>query len=342
MRAAIIRQPDDLVVTDLPAPEVGDYDVLCELLYGATCTGTDQHLIAGRFPWPVTYPTILGHESVGRVVEVGPKVRHIRAGDLITRVGTPPTPDGRYAVNWGGFAELGIAKDHWAMRADGLPRAAWQAYRINQIIPPEIDPRAATMIITWRETLSYLTRMGVGSGATVLVVGSGGNGLAFAAHAAHAGAAQVVMIGSARRQAAAEAAGATGYVDYAAEQVSDQLRALCPNGFDAVIDAVGQADSANGALPHLRPGGTLGIYGIDDLAGCRIAPHRARGTFTLYGGGYDEEETHAQVIDRMRDGRLDAWIWLDEGQVFDLGDIHAAFDAVRERRCVKALVALKP
>ena len=42
MRAAIIRQPDDLVVTDLPAPEVGDYDVLCELLYGATCTGTDS------------------------------------------------------------------------------------------------------------------------------------------------------------------------------------------------------------------------------------------------------------------------------------------------------------
>ena len=46
-------------------PEVGEYDALCDLLYGATCTGTDQHLIAGRFPWPVQYPTILGLESVG-------------------------------------------------------------------------------------------------------------------------------------------------------------------------------------------------------------------------------------------------------------------------------------
>ena len=342
MKAAVIRQPDDLVILDLPAPEVGDYDALCELLYGATCTGTDQHLIAGRFPWPVSYPTVLGHESVGRVIEVGPKVRHFHAGDLVSRVGTPPTLDGTISVNWGGFAELGIAKDHWAMRADGLPAAAWQPHRIHQTIPPEIDPRAATMIITWRETLSYLTRMGVDRGATVLIVGSGGNGLAFAAHAAHAGAAQVVMVGSSGRQAAAEAAGVTGYVDYAADDVADQLRAQRPEGFGFIIDAVGQATSAHDVLPALRPGGALGIYGIDDLSACRIAPHRARGTFTFFAGGYDEAETHAQVIDRIRDGRLDAWIWLDEDYTYPLERIHDAFDAVRRRRCVKALVKLAP
>ena len=95
MKAAIIEKPGVLTVKEIPMPQVGEYDALCDLLYGATCTGTNQHLIAGRFPWPVRYPTILGHESVGRVVEVSAKVRYFKVGDLITRVGAPAAPDGK-------------------------------------------------------------------------------------------------------------------------------------------------------------------------------------------------------------------------------------------------------
>ncbi|MGC9394704.1 MAG: hypothetical protein ACP5J4_07600 [Anaerolineae bacterium] len=64
MKAAIVERPGVLTVKEIPMPEVGEYDALCDLLYGATCTGTDQHLIAGRFPWPGQYPTIWGHASV--------------------------------------------------------------------------------------------------------------------------------------------------------------------------------------------------------------------------------------------------------------------------------------
>ena len=340
MKAAVIEKVGDLVVRDVPKPQVGDYDVLCELLYGATCTGTDQHLIGGRFPWPVTYPTILGHESVGRAVELGSKVRHFRVGDVISRVGTPAGPDGSYAVNWGGFAEFGIARDHWAMRADGLPPSAWRSYRVNQVIPPSIDPRAATMIITWRETLSYLNRMGAQRGDSVLVVGSGGNGLAFTVHASNAGASQVVVVGSDSRRAAGQAAGAHAYVDYRAADLNEQLSALQPGGFDFIIDSVGQSDSADNVLPFLRAGGIVGIYGVDDYSACRIRPNRARGTFTIFSGGYDEAETHHQVVEMILDGRLDARLWLDMDHVYPLDQIGAAFDAVRDRLFVKALVKL--
>lgn len=340
MKAAIVEQPGSLVVRDIPMPAVGDYDVLCDLLYGATCTGTDQHLIAGRFPWPVTYPTVLGHESVGQAVTVGKKVRHFREGDLISRVGAPADPGGAYQVNWGGFAEFGIARDHWAMRADGLPTSDWVPYRVNQVIPPDIDPRAATMIITWRETLSYTTRLGIRPEASVLIVGSGGNGLSFAAHAANAGAGWVTMMGSHNRKAAAHAAGATNYVDYREDDAVAQARALAPDGYDVVIDAVGQAESANQVLNLLKPGGTLGIYGVDDLNNCRLQPHRARGSFTFYNGGYDEAEAHHEVITMIRDGRLDAGIWLDLERAFSLDEIQLAFNDVRSRRSIKALVSL--
>jgi threonine dehydrogenase-like Zn-dependent dehydrogenase len=346
MKAAIVERPGELVIREIPKPVIGDYDVLCDLLYGATCTGTDQHLIAGRFPWPVTYPTVLGHESVGQVIEMGSRVRHFRAGDLVSRVGVPPSAaepgsPGAYSVNWGGFAEYGVARDHWAMRADEFHPSAWRPYRINQIIPPDIDPRAATMIITWRETLSYLNRMGVREDSAVLIVGSGGNGLAFASHAAAAGAGKIVLLGSPGRRAAVHAAGAHAHVDYRAPDVAKQLNDFCPDGFDTIIDAVGQAESANEVLPHLKPGGTLGIYGIDDYKTCVIQPQRARGSFTVYSGGYDEAETHHAVIERMREGRLDATIWLDLDDTFPLKDIHRAFDAVQERRYIKALVKLK-
>ena len=342
MKAAIIERANELVVRDIPMPVVGPYDALCELLFGATCTGTDQHLIKGEFPFAFRFPTILGHESIGRVVKVGPKVRNLSPGDLVTRVGMPPTDE--LSVNWGGFAEYGIARDHWAMREDGIAEAEWRAYRVNQLLPPDsdpraaCDPRAATMLITWRETFSYVTRMGVGPGANVLVIGSGGNGLSFAAHAANLGAAQVTMVGSALREEQGRSAGATVYLDYKAGDLEAGLGTAGP--FDFVIDAVGKRGQIDLALPYLKPGGTVGIYGIDDYGLVTVNPNRSVGTFTYCNDKYDEAEAHERVVAMWRAGKLDAGVWLDLDHPFALVDIGAAMDAVRDRRMVKALVRL--
>ena len=336
MQAAVIERPNALVVRQVPMPQVGPYDALCELLYGATCSGTDQHLIRGEFPWPVHYPTILGHESIGRVIQIGPQVRNIHVGDLVTRVGAPPSQG--LSVNWGGFAQYGIARDHWAMRQDGVPDSEWRAHRVNQVLPPDSDPKAATMLITWRETWSYITRMGVGPGARAWVIGSGGNGLSFVAHAANLGAAQVVMIGSPGREREGRAAGAAVYLDYQADDLKARVAELPAPDF--VIDAVGRQGQIDLALPHLQPGGMVGIYGIDHLGQITINPHGARGTFTVYNGKYDEAEAHEAVMDLWRSGRLDASLWLDLEHPFPLQEIGQAMEAVRQRRLVKALVQL--
>lgn len=341
MKAAVVESPGKLVVRDIPKPKAaGEYDALCQLLYGATCTGTDQHLIHGDPPfchW-VQYPLVLGHESIGRVLEVGPKVRHLKVGDLVTRVGTPAV-DGLH-LGWGGFTQFGVAKDWRAMRDDGLPEAQWRASRINLPLPPDADPAAATMVITWRETYSYITRLGAGPGKAVLILGSGGNGLAFAAHVRNLGVSHCVMIGAEGRRDIALRAGATHVIDYKSTDVQQQAAAVLPDGFDLVIDAVGKAGLADLGLSLLRPGGTMGIYGFDDAAALRLNPSVARGTFTLYKGGYDEAEAHDAVVAAMRAGRLDASVWLDLAQPFALDRISDAFDAVKQRRLIKALIAL--
>jgi threonine dehydrogenase-like Zn-dependent dehydrogenase len=339
MKAAVVEAPGRLVVRDIPAPQPGAYDALCEILYGATCSGTDSHIVEGNFPYLNPLPTVLGHESIARVLETGPKVRHLRPGDLVTRVGTPPV--GACSVTWGGFAEYGVATDFRAAAADGLPREQWQAARVQQVLPPDTDPAAATMVITWRETLSYANRVGIAAGKAALVIGSGGNGLAYVAHAAAAGCRPVVMIGSANREAAARRAGAGDYVDYRSPSARDAAAAACPDGFDVVIDAVGRRGLGDLGLSLLKPGGTIGIYGIDDFGQLTLNPDRARGSFTCYRGGYDEPETHEQVVERFRQGRLDASVWLDLDRPFELGRIAEAIEATRSRKAIKALVRIR-
>ncbi len=340
MKAAVVEEPGRYGVRDVPEPKLGDYDCLCRMLYGATCTGTDQHLIAGRLPFPVNYPTIMGHESVGRVVKLGPKVRSFKEGDLVTRVGHPGDEDSGLHSNWGGFAERGVARDHRAMKEDGVPRAEWDGSRVNQVLPEDIDPRAATMVITWRETLSYVTRMGVSEGANVLVIGSGGNGLSFISHARNLGASSVTMVGSAGRFDEGERAGANHSLDYKRDGLAEAIVEAQPGPYDFVIDAVGKVGMMDRVLSRLAPGGTVGVYGIDDHDAYSLNPWKVPGSFSIYNGAYDEEEVHARVIDFIHEGRLDASIWLDMDRAVPLAEFESAIESIRAREVVKALVQL--
>jgi propanol-preferring alcohol dehydrogenase len=77
-----VRQPLILRDRDVPSPGAGQ--VLLEVLACAVCR-TDLHVVDGELPHP-KLPLIIGHEIVGRAVEVGAGVSRIAAG---ARVGVP-------------------------------------------------------------------------------------------------------------------------------------------------------------------------------------------------------------------------------------------------------------
>lgn len=54
MKALIVERPGKLAVREIPEPPMGEYEVRCRMLYGATCTGTDLHVIDGTFAEHVT------------------------------------------------------------------------------------------------------------------------------------------------------------------------------------------------------------------------------------------------------------------------------------------------
>lgn len=343
MKAAVVNTTGKLEIWDVPQPQVGPYDVLCKMCYGATCAGTDIHLMDGLHPHPVTFPTILGHESVGRVVEVGSKVRNFQVGQLVSRVGAPAGLLPELNSNWGGFAEYGIARDHWQMRQDGVEPSKWDRNRVNQIIHPAIDEKTAPMLITWRETLSYVNRLGIRPGVTVLLIGSGANALSLAAHCCNLGA-SVIAIGSPSREREFRCLSICGYLSYRLENLPEQVRALCSQehlpAFDYIIDGVGGDVTVNQVLPLLRDGGTLGVYGWNGRASYGINPFLAKHSFHVYANSYDEEESNAQAQSMILLGKLKADLWYDMEHPVLLDDIASAYDSLRRHEALKYLIQL--
>jgi D-arabinose 1-dehydrogenase-like Zn-dependent alcohol dehydrogenase len=342
MRAAVVESPGHLAIRTLSDPVPGPYDVLTRQLFGGICAATDRHLVEGKLPIPgISYPLILGHEAIGEVVAVGTKVRNLKPGDLVTRTGAPAT-DG-CAAYWGGFAELGLARDFAAMREDGVPEAEWQAHTINRVLPAGTDPAAATMMITWRETLSYLNRLGPVSGKRLLVIGSGGNGFSFLVLAKALGASAVAMVGNPGWASHAANTGADAFADYRDPDAIAGLRTVAgPAGFDLLVDAVGHTGGIEGALPLMAPGAAIGLYGIEAL-GERMAALQAIGAqgYRVHGPGeYAEGEAHDQAVALMQSGALDARVWFDPANPYSLDRINEALAAVANRQSLKAVVRI--
>ena len=336
MKCALVEQPGKLAIREVPIPRPGKYEVLCRLKWAGTCTATDQHIIEGRLT-PAPYPLILGHESVGEVVELGEGVTGYRLGDHVSRVGAPKALFPGLGIGWGGYSEYGIAVDHWAMARDGIDPRHYRGSLVNQIIPADISLKECAMLTTWRETLSFIQRMGAGTGKRVLVIGSGGNGLSFVRHSVNLGADLVAAASSRARCDLACQLGAAAAVDYKDPQAAEKLRDFGP--FDMIVDAVGADGAMDAYLPLLTPGGTIAVYGIEAMGGYRMKPLAAPGSFFFYQGGYREDETHQQVIDMMRCDKLTSEPFMGK-DIYSLEELPRAFADLQARKQVKARICL--
>jgi len=339
VKAAIVDGKGGLQVEEIPIPSFDAYQALVKLSYGATCAGTDLRILSGGHPYPIKYPAILGHESVGKVVEKGVKVRSFDVGDLISRVGAPPMPSIGLGACWGGFAQYGVATDWQAMKNDGIPQREWEKARVQKVIPTFVSEKEAPMIITWRETLSYTNRLGIPKGATVLITGSGANALAFVSHFVHAKD-KVVVLGNKKRGGDALRLGAQASLDYRSAELFEQLYKVAPEKFDAIVDAVGNSTDVNIALPLLKPDGIIGVYGWNSRDSYGVNPFLATHSFYVYYDGYDESETHDEILERILEGSLNASDWYDLEHPIPLTDIASAYEKLSKRETYKCLIDL--
>lgn len=97
-RAAVAYEagkPLEITEVDLEGPKASE--VLVEIKATGLCH-TDAYTLSGADP-EGQFPSILGHEGAGVVVDVGPEVRHLKKGDHVIPLYTPECRECEYCLN---------------------------------------------------------------------------------------------------------------------------------------------------------------------------------------------------------------------------------------------------
>jgi threonine dehydrogenase-like Zn-dependent dehydrogenase len=82
MKAVVFYGVGDIRLADHPDPRITERtDAIVRITASAIC-GTDLHMVRGTLPG-MKAGTILGHEAVGIVEELGPDVRNLKPGDRV-------------------------------------------------------------------------------------------------------------------------------------------------------------------------------------------------------------------------------------------------------------------
>lgn len=286
MRAALLEETGgSLRVIDdlhLDSPRAGDVRVAvshCGLCH------TDVAIIDGTFPAP--RPIVLGHEAAGVVAELGPGVEHLAVGDHVILTPCPPCGACYWCVR--GEPVLcvdagGIQTNTFRDGTTGLSRRGQTVYRglgVAAFAESVVTPGSGAVKIPADVPLDVAcvigcaVQTGVGAvintarveeGATVLVMGLGGVGLAVVQGARLAGAAQVIVSDPiAERRAAAQRFGATHLIDPACDDVLAACRDLTGVGVDYAFDAAGRTGLIQLGLAATRSGGTTVCVGAPPL-----------------------------------------------------------------------------
>ncbi|KAJ2553714.1 hypothetical protein EV175_002844 [Coemansia sp. RSA 1933] len=214
-----------------PRP-LGEHDVEIKIEYSGIC-GSDLHTI--KEEWSGTsYPAIVGHEIVGKVITKGEKVTNLEEGDLVgvgaqvygclqndcnpcSRGLDPHCPKKVYTYNskypdgeqaQGGYAEAVRVNSNYAIK-----------------IPAGLDPVYAPPLMCAGATVfAPMLRKGVKKGDRVGVIGIGGLGHLAIQYASALGAEVVAFSHSPNKREQCLELGASKFVDTSNKEEVDAMR----------------------------------------------------------------------------------------------------------------------
>lgn len=240
-------------------------DVTIEILYCGVCH-SDLHTARNDWSW-TNYPIVVGHEIVGRVIEVGQDVTRHKVGDHVAvgtmvdscqhcdqchkgeeqlcREGNTQTFAGADRISgeptMGGYAKHIVVREEFVLQVpDGLDLA-----------------KAGPLLCAGATTYSPLRTWNVGPGSRVGVIGMGGLGHMAIKLASAMGARVTVLSRSPAKASDARGLGADSFL------ISSDAAAMehAASSFDLIIDTVPAKHDLNPYVPLLDVDGTLCIVG---------------------------------------------------------------------------------
>jgi alcohol dehydrogenase len=267
MHGVCFREPGIVAWETVPDPAIQDpTDAVVEVDLAGLC-GSDLHPFFGR-ERGLDPGTIMGHEFVGRVADVGRAVRSIRPGD---RVYAPfSTSCGQCMACRAGLTSRCEIGQLFGWRSKGTGLHGGQAERVRvpladgtlKPVPPGLSSEAALLLGDNFSTACYCADMAAidPSGLTA-VIGCGPVGVLGVIAAGLAGARTIVAVDPVpERRARAAALGAVTVAP--GPDVARTIASLGhPRGADSVMEFVGLPAAQRLAWQILRPGGVMAVIG---------------------------------------------------------------------------------
>jgi threonine dehydrogenase-like Zn-dependent dehydrogenase len=133
------NQPESTRLEDVPEPELRDGSVLVEAIAVGVC-GTDAEIVEGKYGWapPGKKRLVLGHESLGRVLDPGPS-SSLKKGELVVGIvrRPDPVPCPNCAVGEWDMCRNGQYSERGIKQIDGFMSERW---RIEPEYVLKVDP----------------------------------------------------------------------------------------------------------------------------------------------------------------------------------------------------------
>ncbi|CAG8938798.1 unnamed protein product [Penicillium salamii] len=351
------ERPKVFNVVDVPVPELRDDDILVRpisllrsnivgeetnrfqiKIKACGVCGTDLHIHEGEFI--AEFPLVPGHETVGVVAAVGPKVHGFSIGERVVA-------DNSELCDQCFFCRRGDAlfcekyKAHGAhLNGSFAEYCAYPAAKVFKI--QGISDLNATLIEPASCAVHGLEQISPKPGSSALLFGAGPTGMVLA---------QLLRLNGVSRLVLAAPPGlkfdlaknlniADEYFPLSrsnASQSFDDLKSANPRGFDTVIEATGNTSVLERAISYVRRGGKLVVYGVysnDD----RVSwpPSKLFGDEITIVGSFAQVNRFPCAIDYLCSGkvRVDGVV----SKTFRIDQWEECLQAVREKKVIKAAI----
>ncbi len=310
--AGVMTAPGKLELRYFPYPQVDEHSLVIKMEMCGIC-GTDKHTYRGETVQyagtpaesHTPFPLLPGHEIVGTVAEIGKSAaseleysgQRLSIGDRV--VMCPDILCGKcwYCKNSFGFPLCENIKGYgnafscadaphlmggWAdyiyVRKDAF------VYKVPEELPPEIAVMTELMAVTYNldKAKEFYTMggEGFGSGAAVVIQGTGPMGMLHVLKAHLMGAGRIIVLDKSKfRLNLAKEFGADETIcvdDTTAEERVGRVRELTQGrGADVIVECTGVAEAIPEGLRMARRGATYLVAGVfADVGDIAINPHR--------------------------------------------------------------------
>ncbi|AMY07514.1 2-deoxy-scyllo-inosamine dehydrogenase [Luteitalea pratensis] len=272
MHGVCFRAPGVVAWEDVIDPAIQDpADAVVGVDLAGLC-GSDLHPFFGR-EQGLDPGTVMGHEFVGRVLDVGPAVRSVRPGDHVYAPFS--TSCGQCAACRSALTSRCECGQLFGWRSDGVGLHGGQAERVRvpladgtlQPVPAGLSVEAALLLGDNFSTACYCADMaGIQPDGVTVVIGCGSVGVLGIIAATLAGARTIVAVDPVpERRARAAALGAVAMAP--GPDVARTVAALGHGrGADSVMEFVGLPAAQRLAWEVLRPGGVMAVIGCHTSA----------------------------------------------------------------------------